>query len=30
MRRSLYWLLGWMAWKLGRRLLRRRLHVARR
>ncbi len=26
-RRSLYWLLGWLAWKIGKRLLRRRTHV---
>jgi hypothetical protein len=30
MRRSFYWLLGWMTWKFGRRMLRRKLRIAGR
>lgn len=29
MRRRLYWLLGWLAFKYGRRMLKRRMQIKR-
>ena len=28
--RIFYWMLGWLVWKIGRRLMRRRLELTRR
>jgi hypothetical protein len=30
MKRSIYMLLGWLAWKFGKRAFRRKLHVTGR
>jgi hypothetical protein len=29
MKRTLYAMLGWVAWKFGKRAIRRKLHLAR-